>query len=111
MKHKKVSFLKENGEFSLSLLSFGIVHVKKSKEHKRSVNYYWNTRTQEIIIGSGTLRNHNSIPSIAHLFNYKRSSADLSREEIQLGDSVCVLLNTTAALFLFGSIVGIDKSK
>ncbi|EBJ9909935.1 cell filamentation protein Fic, partial [Salmonella enterica] len=40
MKHKKVSFLKENGEFSLSLLSFGIVHVKKSKEHKRSVNYY-----------------------------------------------------------------------
>lgn len=111
MKHKKVSILKENGEFSLSLLSFGIVHVKKSKEHKRSVNYYWNTRTQEVIVGSGTLRNHNSIPSIAHLFNYKKSSSDLSREEIQLGDSVCVLLNTTAALFLFGSIVGIDKSK
>ncbi|PTA87872.1 cell filamentation protein Fic [Kosakonia sp. H7A] len=110
MKHKKVNIVKKRGDFSLSLLSFDIVHIKKTKEHKRSINYYWNTRTQEIIAGSGTLRKRQNIPSVAHLFNYKKKTCDLSREEIQLGDSVCVLLNTTAALFLFGSIVGVDKS-
>lgn len=109
MKHKKINIVKKNGEYSLSLLSFDIVHIKKTLEKKRSINYYWNTKTKEVICGSGTLRNHQNIPSIAHLFHYKEKACDLSREEIQLGDSVCVLFNTTAALFLFGSIVGIDK--
>ncbi|ECR5919968.1 TPA: Fic family protein [Salmonella enterica subsp. enterica serovar Infantis] len=111
MKHQKINIVKTNGEFSLSLLSFDIVHIKKTQEHKRSINYYWNTRTKEVICGSGTLRNRQSIPSVAHLFHYKKSTCDLSREEIQLGDSVCVLFNTTAALFIFGSIAGIDKLK
>ncbi|QKE55488.1 Fic family protein [Yersinia phage vB_YpM_22] len=111
MKHQKVNIVKKNGEFSLSLLSFKLVHIKRTQENKRSINYYWNSRTKEVICGSGSLRNHHSIPSIAHLFNYKKKTCDLSREEIQLGDSVCVLFNTTAALFLFGSIVGVDKLK
>ena len=111
MKHTKAEIVKVNGEFSLSLLSFDIVHIKKTLEHKRSINYYWNTKTKEVICGSGSLRNHHDIPSVAHLFHYKKRACDLSREEIQLGDSVCVLFNTTAALFLFGSIVGIDKLK
>lgn len=111
MKHKKINILKKNGEFSLNLLDFNIVHIKKIHEHKRIINYYWNSRTKEVIRGSGTLRNHQEIPSVAHLFNYKKTTSDLSREEIQLGDSVCVLFNTTAALFIFGSIVGVDKFK
>ncbi|MBH3313399.1 Fic family protein [Serratia marcescens] len=111
MKHIKANILKKDGEFSLSLLNFEIVHIKKTKNHKRTLNYYWISRTKEIISGSGTLKNHKEIPSVAHLFNYKQQTCDLSREEIQLGDSVCILFNTTAALFLFGSIVGIDKLK
>ncbi|MCS5814898.1 hypothetical protein LNN86_02125 [Klebsiella pneumoniae subsp. pneumoniae] len=111
MKHTKAEIAKVNGEFSLSLLSFDIVHIKKTLEHKRSINYYWNTKTREVICGSGSLQNHHNIPSVAHLFHYKKRACDLSREEIQLGDSVCVLFNTTAALFLFGTIVGIDKLK
>lgn len=111
MKHIKANITKTNGEFSLSLLDYKIVHIKKSKEQKRNIHYYWNSRTQEIITGSGTLLKRADIPSVAHLFNYKTMSRDLNRAEIQLGDSVCVLLNTTAALFLFGSIVGIDKLK
>ncbi len=109
MKHKKVNISKNNGVFSLSLLEFKIIHIKQSRERKRTINYYWNSRTKEVIYGSGTLRNHREIPSVAHLFNYKETASDLSRDEIQLGDSVCVLFNTTAALFIFGSIVGIDK--
>lgn len=111
MKHNKIKILKKDGEFSLSLLDYDIVHIKKTPERKRLLNYYWNNKTKEIISGSGTLQTKKKIPSIAHLLKYKKSTCDMSREEIQLGDSVCVLFNTTAAIFLFGTIVGVDKLK
>jgi len=111
MKHNKIKILKKNDVFSLSLLSYDIVHIKKTYEKNRLLNYYWNNKTKEVISGSGTLRTKKNISSIAHLLNYKKNTCDMSREEIQLGDSVCVLFNTTAATFLFGTIVGFDKIK
>ncbi|NQS81476.1 Fic family protein [Pantoea agglomerans] len=111
MKHQKVKTPKVKSNFALSLLDYDIVHIKKTQEKKRVLNYYWHNKTKEVIIGSGSLRTYKNIPSVAHIFNYKKRTCDMSREEIQLGDSVCVLFNTSAALFLFGSIVGMDRVK
>ncbi|WP_042318135.1 Fic family protein [Dickeya dadantii] len=93
----------------ISLMDYRLVHIKKTKNKKRTVNYYWNNRTKEIICGSGGLSKSKKIPSISHILKYKEETCNLSRKEIQLGDSVCVLFNATAADFIFGTIVGFDK--
>ncbi|MCW6525946.1 Fic family protein [Yersinia ruckeri] len=91
-----------------SLLPFKIVHIKKTKNGKHFNNYYWNNRTKEIIFGNGSLKTKNEIPSFSEIFKYNESTNDLSRREIQIGDSVGILFNTTVAPFLFGSVVGLD---
>lgn len=107
------NFQKKRWESTVTILDdkIKIIHIKKTKNGNRECNYFWNNKTKEVICGRGNLKLLDSIPSVAHLFKYKSATPDMSRSEFQLGDSVGVLFNTSAALFLFGTIVGVDIRK
>ncbi|WP_051906090.1 Fic family protein [Pectobacterium brasiliense] len=100
-----VSLLKHD---SIAPAKYDIVHIKRTPYKKGFINYYWNNKTKEIIQGKGGLLCRKSVYSIARFVKYNETTSNLARKEMQIGDSVGILFNTTVALFLFGVIVGAD---
>ncbi|WP_337263008.1 MULTISPECIES: Fic family protein [unclassified Serratia (in: enterobacteria)] len=98
-------------EITISICDDDIIHIKKTKRGKKECNYFWNNKTKEVFCGNSKLKLKKNIPSVSHLLKYKESTSDLTRTEIQIGDSIGVLFNTSVTLFLFGTIVGVDFRK
>jgi len=73
-----------NEEF---FLNKKIIHLKTTPKRngKGKTHFYWNKSRSELIVGSKICF---PVYSIAHLERYRKSFFDVSREEIQMGDSV-----------------------
>lgn len=85
-----------------------IIHIKTTPTLKGKTHFYWNKGRAELIVGSKV---HFPVPSIAHLDQYKKSCFDLTRDEIQLGDSVVWFFGRQLQPLVCATVIGVKKQR
>ncbi|MCJ8233187.1 Fic family protein [Aeromonas veronii] len=99
-KHIKITNVHSLEEFKAE---DNIVHIKTTPSKNGFTHFYWNIHRSEIIVGSKV---QFPVKSIAHLKKNHESFYDLSRSEIQIGDSVCYIANFMALPIFCATIIG-----
>ncbi|MFM2477386.1 Fic family protein [Celerinatantimonas sp. MCCC 1A17872] len=84
-----------------------IIHIKKTPNKSGYCNIFWNKTRGEIIIGKSKVQL--PVPSIAHQHKYYKCYSDMSRNEIQVGDSVCYIFAKEIQPLICATIVGTTK--
>lgn len=85
-----------------------VIHIKTTPSLNGKVHLYWNKRRAELIVGNKV---HLPVPSMAHLERYRKSFVDLSRNEIQLGDSVVWIFGKRVQPVVCATVIGVRKEK
>ncbi|CAI0909757.1 Probable adenosine monophosphate-protein transferase fic [Serratia marcescens] len=85
-----------------------IIHIKTTPSLNGKTHFYWNKSRAELIIGSKV---HFPVPSIAHIERYKKSFFDLSRKEIQIGDSIVWFFGRSIQPVVGATVIGVRKEK
>lgn len=83
-----------------------IVHLKTTPVKNGEIHIYSNKNKEEHIVGSKV---HFPVPSLAHLERYSQSHFDLTRDEIQMGDSVVYFFGKVIQPLVCATVVGIKK--
>lgn len=89
---------------TINEISENIIHIKKTPSKSGGCHVFWNKHTGEIIPGRS--RVHLPVPSIAHKNKYQSSYDDMSRSEIQIGDSVCYVFAKPILPIFCASVIG-----
>lgn len=101
--NKHANHLNEN-----FLLAEKIVHLKTTptRNGKGKTHFYWNRSRAELIIGA---KIHFPVYSIAHLDRYRKSFFNVSREEIQMGDSVLWFFGQRIQPMVCATVIGVVR--
>ena len=97
---------KVNNVTSITESPYKILHIKKVATKNGTINVYWNKTRSEILTGRMV---HLPVPSIAHVYAWKGAIDDLSRNEVQIGDSVLYVLGAMEAPVVCATVVGYHK--
>ncbi|MCA6974565.1 Fic family protein [Pectobacterium carotovorum] len=89
-----------------ALKSNKIIHIKTTPSLNGKTHFYWNRSRAELIVGSKV---HFPVLSIAHLERYRKSFFDLSRNEIQIGDSVVWFFGRQIQPMVCATVIGARK--
>lgn len=85
-----------------------IIHIKTTPTLNGKTHFYWNKSRAELIVGSKV---HFPVLSIAHLERYRKSFFDLSRNEIQIGDSVVWFFGKQIQPMVCATVIGARREK
>lgn len=85
-----------------------IIHIKTTPTLNGKTHFYWNKSRAELIVGSKV---HFPVASIAHLERYRKSFFDLSRNEIQIGDSVVWFFGKQIQPMVCATVIGARRER
>lgn len=103
-----IRHIKVDNVESITESPYKILHIKKVESKNGSINVYWNKTRSEILTGRMV---HLPVPSIAHIYKWEGAIDDISRHEVQIGDSVIYVLGALEARVVCATVVGYHKEK
>ena len=89
-------------------ISGRIIHVKTTPVGKFYRHFYWNRKRFCFV---NTPKSIFPVESVFSSIEYKKSCLDLSRNEIQLGDSVIYIVPDRRNPFIFATVTGVYRRK